>query len=209
PGSWATCPPRCSCRDPTSSRRSWRSSVANRARSHRPRSSHWCARASTNGASCCAGRSPASCRRRPSPPPTSTRPPAPSTSTSRRGCGWRGRSTPWPRRTVDVVTARVDESPGHLGDGGAAHLDAPAKLTTELRITGVRDDGYHLIDAEMVSLELADVVTIEPGGDGIAVTGPFAAGVPVDHDNLVARALRLVDRRAAVTIDKRIPHGGG
>ena len=35
-------------------------------------------------------------------------------------------------------------------------LVAPAKLTLSLRITGVRDDGYHLIDAEMVSLDLAD-----------------------------------------------------
>ena len=36
-------------------------------------------------------------------------------------------------------------------------------------ITGVRDDGYHLIDAEMVTLDLADVLTIDPGGDGITV----------------------------------------
>ena len=31
---------------------------------------------------------------------------------------------------------------------------AHAKLTMSLHVTGVRDDGYHLIDAEMVSLEL-------------------------------------------------------
>ena len=36
-------------------------------------------------------------------------------------------------------------------------LIAPAKLTLGLRITGRRDDGYHLIDAEMVSLDLHDV----------------------------------------------------
>ena len=30
-------------------------------------------------------------------------------------------------------------------------LAAHAKLTLSLRVTGVRDDGYHLIDAEMVS----------------------------------------------------------
>ena len=29
-------------------------------------------------------------------------------------------------------------------------LQAPAKLTLSLRITGVRGDGYHLLDAEMV-----------------------------------------------------------
>ena len=32
-------------------------------------------------------------------------------------------------------------------------VKAPAKLTLTLRITGVRDDGYHLIDAEMVTLD--------------------------------------------------------
>ena len=34
-------------------------------------------------------------------------------------------------------------------------VEAPAKLTLSLRVTGVRDDGYHLIDAEMVTLDVA------------------------------------------------------
>ena len=37
----------------------------------------------------------------------------------------------------------------------AVVIDAPAKLTTGLRVTGVRDDGYHLIDAEMIALDEA------------------------------------------------------
>jgi 4-diphosphocytidyl-2-C-methyl-D-erythritol kinase len=86
---------------------------------------------------------------------------------------------------------------------------APAKLTLTLRITGVRDDGYHLLDAEMVSLDWADTLTITPGGDGLSADGPFATGMPLDGTNLVARALRLVDRRAAVHLHKVIPHGGG
>jgi 4-diphosphocytidyl-2-C-methyl-D-erythritol kinase len=88
-------------------------------------------------------------------------------------------------------------------------LIAPAKLTWSLRVTGVREDGYHLIDAEMVSLSLHDVVTIDPGGDGVSMTGPYAAGVPLDGSNLVAGALRLGGRTAHVEIDKRIPNGGG
>ena len=88
-------------------------------------------------------------------------------------------------------------------------LIAPAKLTLGLRITGRRDDGYHLIDAEMVSLDLHDILTIDTSLNGLSVGGPYAAGVPVDETNLVIRALRLVARRAHVTIDKRIPHGGG
>ena len=86
---------------------------------------------------------------------------------------------------------------------------AHAKLTRSLRIVGVRDDGFHLIDAEMVSLDLHDRLSIDPAGHGISVTGPFARGVPTDDSNLVARALAMVDRSAHITIDKTIPHGGG
>ena len=46
-------------------------------------------------------------------------------------------------------------------------LHAPAKLTLSLRITGVRDDGYHLIDAEMVSLDLHDVRIEEVSRDTV------------------------------------------
>ena len=89
------------------------------------------------------------------------------------------------------------------------HLRAPAKLTMTLRVTGVRGDGYHLIDAEMVTLDLADTVDVDESGDGLTVGGPYAAGVPTDGTNLVAGALRLAGRRAAVHIDKQIPSGGG
>jgi 4-diphosphocytidyl-2-C-methyl-D-erythritol kinase len=88
-------------------------------------------------------------------------------------------------------------------------LPAPAKLTLSLRITGVRDDGLHLIDAEMITLSLHDIVTIDPNGDGVNAIGRYAKGVPSDDRNIVKKALWLVERRAGVTIDKRIPHGGG
>ena len=92
----------------------------------------------------------------------------------------------------------------------AISVPAPAKLTLSLRITGVRDDGYHLIDAEMVSLSLADRVDIDPAGSGTTADGPYADGVPLDDDNLVARALRATGRGpAAIHLDKQIPHGGG
>ncbi len=86
---------------------------------------------------------------------------------------------------------------------------AAAKLTLSLRITGVRTDGYHLIDAEMVSLSLSDTLTIDPNRSGLKATGPYSAGTPLDDSNLVARALRLTGRHAHISIDKQIPHGGG
>ncbi len=84
---------------------------------------------------------------------------------------------------------------------------APAKLTRSLRITGVRDDGYHLIDAEMVAIDLADTLTFDDG-DELEVQGA-GPDVPVTDDNLVRRALALVGRTAHVVVDKRISSGAG
>lgn len=80
-------------------------------------------------------------------------------------------------------------------------------------MTGVRADGYHVIDAEMVTLGLADELTItardHDAGSSISVSGPFSAGVPTDRTNLVSRALAAVGRCADVEVDKHVPHGGG
>jgi 4-diphosphocytidyl-2-C-methyl-D-erythritol kinase len=89
-------------------------------------------------------------------------------------------------------------------------LLARAKLTLSLRITGVRHDGYHLIDSEMVTLDLADRLTLSPGIDGFTVSGLGADGVvPAGSTNLVLRALSVCRRTAAVHLEKRIPTGGG
>lgn len=87
-------------------------------------------------------------------------------------------------------------------------LRAPAKLTVSLRITGVRDDGYHLIDAEMVSLDLCDDLYIGQGSGLRIVEAGSGLDVSAD-DNLVSRALALVGREADVELVKRIPAGAG
>jgi 4-diphosphocytidyl-2-C-methyl-D-erythritol kinase len=89
-------------------------------------------------------------------------------------------------------------------------LVAPAKLTWSLRVVGIREDGYHLIDAEMVTLDLADELVITEAAEStLSVTGAFAGGVPTDASNLVVRALDAVGRTAFVEIEKRIPSGAG
>jgi 4-diphosphocytidyl-2-C-methyl-D-erythritol kinase len=115
------------------------------------------------------------------------------------------------------------------GDGGrgvsTVVLRAPAKLTTSLRVLGRREDGYHLIDAEMVSLDLADTLHLEPGGDGLEVrdeidwvglpgTAPAAELAPArppaePGTNLVERALALCGVRAGCVLEKRIPPAAG
>jgi 4-diphosphocytidyl-2-C-methyl-D-erythritol kinase len=107
------------------------------------------------------------------------------------------------------------------GEPGWVDLVAPAKLTVSLRVTGVRADGYHLLDAEMVTLDLGDSLAVRevadpseadleveaawgegPDGGPVRTVGPVA-------DNLVTRALAVVGRNAAVRLVKRIPPGAG
>ncbi len=88
-------------------------------------------------------------------------------------------------------------------------LSAPAKLTVSLRVTGVRDDGYHLIDAEMVSLDLADTLEVDPSGDRLEVVGQRGLPIDVGDDNLVSQALAAAGRTADVLLRKQIPAGAG
>jgi len=74
---------------------------------------------------------------------------------------------------------------------------ALAKLTLSLRVTGVRADGYHLLDAEMATVDLADTLVFSEGHNELP------------PDDLVSRALHAVGRDAHVRVDKRIPIGAG
>jgi 4-diphosphocytidyl-2-C-methyl-D-erythritol kinase len=85
-------------------------------------------------------------------------------------------------------------------------LDAPAKLTLSLRVTGVRADGYHLLDAEMVTVDLADHLEIG-AGDGLELVGDTM--LDTGPRNLVHRALAAIGRQARVRLHKRIPSGAG
>lgn len=99
--------------------------------------------------------------------------------------------------------------PGDPSPTQPQEVRAWAKLTLSLRVVGVRADGMHLIDAEMVSLDLADTL-IFSAGDGLTVEGATTGPVvSPGEDNLVRRALARVGRRASVHLVKRIPAGGG
>ena len=88
----------------------------------------------------------------------------------------------------------------------SVELFAPAKLTLSLRIMGVRPDGLHLIEAEMVTLDFGDVIEVSQG-QRVTYSGAWrGAGA---SDDLVSRALSLIGQRRRVHVTKRIPAGGG
>ena len=50
---------------------------------------------------------------------------------------------------------------------------SPAKLTLSLRITGRREDGYHFIESEMVTIDLVDSVFIKEGERKVTYEGEY------------------------------------
>lgn len=95
---------------------------------------------------------------------------------------------------------------------------AYAKINLDLRILGVRADGFHEVRTVLQSLALHDTLTftVRPGPFAIRCDAP---GVPLDARNLVWRAAQLVwalGHRASeplsgveVVLEKRIPAEAG
>ena len=93
---------------------------------------------------------------------------------------------------------------------GGLRLAAPAKLNVSLSVIGQRDDGYHLLDSELVLLELADELRLLSGCSGLRVSG---TDVPAGDDNLAWRGLVVglgeEPAAACLELDKRIPVAAG
>lgn len=93
-------------------------------------------------------------------------------------------------------------------------LEAFAKINWTLDITGVRDDGYHIMDMVMQPVSLSDEIILAPSESLCISTAGFYSS-PADSSNLAFRAamaLRLacgINKGVAIHIDKRIPVGAG
>jgi len=87
-------------------------------------------------------------------------------------------------------------------------LVAPAKLTLSLSITGLRPDGLHTLEAEMVTIDFADTITIEEGDTNVSYIGKYPI-TPSEEEDLIVRALHLVGKNNKITVNKNIPPGGG
>ncbi|WP_447881192.1 4-(cytidine 5'-diphospho)-2-C-methyl-D-erythritol kinase [Serratia fonticola] len=97
---------------------------------------------------------------------------------------------------------------------------SPAKLNLFLYITGRRADGYHQLQTLFQFLDYGDMLTIVPRQDDQIQLLTPVEGVP-DEQNLIVRAARLLQqhctthsiatlpRGADISIDKRLPMGGG
>jgi len=91
------------------------------------------------------------------------------------------------------------------------HLDAFAKLTLSLHVTGRRADGYHELDMLVVPVsEPHDEMIVKPAtATSLRLVGRHTAVVPTDERNLAVRAAQAVGASVAIELHKGIFPGGG
>lgn len=91
---------------------------------------------------------------------------------------------------------------------------AYAKINLTLSVLGKRTDGYHDVEMVMQSIELHDIIQIRSLVEGVSLT-VAGADLPAGEENLVMRAVKLLDRELGVKrgvhihLAKRIPVAAG
>jgi len=89
---------------------------------------------------------------------------------------------------------------------------ARAKVNLCLHVTGLRQDGYHLLDSIVGFADLGDVLTFIPAESlTLTIGGPFADGLSGQDENLILRAARCFDSAtgAAIHLQKNLPIASG
>lgn len=91
---------------------------------------------------------------------------------------------------------------------------APAKINLFLHITGRRPDGYHTLQSVFQLLDFYDTLVLSVRDDGHVAHNNPLPNVPTESD-LCVRAARALQKSTGcllgvnITIEKRIPMGGG
>ena len=93
-------------------------------------------------------------------------------------------------------------------------LEAFAKINWSLDITGVREDGYHLMDMLMQPVSIADEITLTPA-PSLSISTDGRPRSRADESNLAYRAAMLLKTNTGfpggvhIHVHKQIPMGAG
>ena len=103
-----------------------------------------------------------------------------------------------------------------MSEDWAFRCRANAKLNLTLECRGTRDDGYHLLDMIMCSVDLHDTVKFRKSSGGFRMSVSGRRNVPIDDRNLIFKALAAVSEEMGtnlagleVHLVKRIPSRAG
>lgn len=99
-------------------------------------------------------------------------------------------------------------------DGWGERWPAPAKLNLMLRITGQREDGYHLLQTVFQLTDLCDWLSFQPLDNGQVKLKSPMPGVPEETD-LTIKAAHILKKETGcqqgvcIEVEKNLPMGGG
>lgn len=94
-------------------------------------------------------------------------------------------------------------------------LKSRAKINLSIDVLGKRDDGYHLVEMIMQTIDLYDVIKIKQLDTNDVVIKSNSSHIPLDNNNIVYKAIELLRQRfninkgIEVFIEKNIPVAAG
>ena len=88
-----------------------------------------------------------------------------------------------------------------------------AKINLALHVTGVKEDGYHILDSIVIFADIFDRLSFKKGRENaLTLTGEFSKSLNVET-NSVIRALNLFENvltdRFSINLEKNLPLGAG
>lgn len=89
-------------------------------------------------------------------------------------------------------------------------VKAYAKINIGLKVVGTREDGYHLLDMVMQTVDIFDEIEITPRDDGQVIVKADNPDIPTDGRSLVRKAVRaLTDHGFDIMLKTNIPTQAG
>ena len=98
----------------------------------------------------------------------------------------------------------------------SVEVQVPAKVNLQLSVGPKQSDGFHEVVTVFQAISISDSVRIKKGNEfNLSISGDYTSGVPLDQENLVYKAIKLmasrfdVDESLEIAINKSIPVAGG
>ena len=94
-------------------------------------------------------------------------------------------------------------------------LKSRAKINLSIDVFGKREDGYHLVEMIMQTIDLYDIIKIKELDTNTITIKSNSSNIPLDENNIVYKAITLlknkfnIDKGLEVFIQKNIPIAAG
>lgn len=96
---------------------------------------------------------------------------------------------------------------------------ANAKINLYLHVTGIFDNGFHILDSLVVFADVYDCINVEVQKSSkqlnFSTTGPFGHDIPADENNIVLKAANFLQNNydcpwgAKIVLEKNLPPASG